>query len=55
MTYRINNAAYDDLEKIWLYTAENWSLKQADKYLNLIMDGIEILADSPKLDVIGVL
>lgn len=49
MTYRITNSAYDDLEKIWLYTAENWSLKQADKYINLIMDGIELIAENPAI------
>lgn len=47
MTIRISNEATADLEKIWLYTFENWSLEQADRYLNLIFEEIEYLAIKP--------
>ncbi|MBO4234786.1 type II toxin-antitoxin system RelE/ParE family toxin [Riemerella anatipestifer] len=48
MTYRISKKANLDIERIWLYTYENWSIEQADRYLNLIMDEIEYLAQNPK-------
>jgi len=31
--YRLTPAAKSDLLKIWNYTAETWSEKQAEKYL----------------------
>ncbi len=47
MKYRITILASQDLENIWLYTFENWSIEQADRYLNLIMDEIEYVAKKP--------
>ena len=47
MIYKISNEASNDLEKIWLYTIENWSAEQADRYLNLILDEIEYLCFKP--------
>lgn len=47
MNYHISNEAESDLEKIWLYTIENWSLEQADRYLNLIFDEMEYLCIKP--------
>lgn len=47
MSYKLSVKASDDIESIWLYTYENWSLKQADRYINLIIDEIEYLADNP--------
>ncbi len=47
MNYLISQEALQDLENIWLYTYENWSLEQADRYYSLIMDEIEYLADNP--------
>lgn len=48
MTYKISQEASRDIEKIWLYTYENWSLEQADRYFDLIMDEIEYLARNPE-------
>ncbi len=48
MNYKISNEAENDLEKIWHYTFETWSLEQADYYYELIMDEIEYLAENPK-------
>lgn len=39
--YIISKKALEDLNSIWLYTAENWSVEQANRYYNLIMDEIE--------------
>jgi toxin ParE1/3/4 len=47
MGYKIRVKASEDIENIWLYTFENWSLEQADRYINLIFDEIEYLADNP--------
>lgn len=47
MTYRISKEAESDLEKIWLYTIENWSIEQAERNLNLIFDEIEYLCSNP--------
>ena len=41
--YIINEKALDDINKIWIYTEENWSEEQADRYYNLIFDEIEYI------------
>ena len=48
MNYKISIEAENDLENIWLYTFENWSIEQADYYFDLIMDEIEYLSENPK-------
>jgi toxin ParE1/3/4 len=48
MKYKISKAANRDIENIWLYTIKKWSIEQADRYFNLIMDEIEYLAKYPK-------
>jgi len=47
MKYKISNAAKLDLEDIWLFTLKNWSVDQADRYLNLILDEVEYLSIKP--------
>ena len=44
----IREEAYLDLENIWNYTLETWSLRQADKYYNDIIEAIEFLCTEPK-------
>ena len=44
--YRISEKAIEDIEKIWIYTFENWSVEQADRYYNLIIDEIEFVAEN---------
>lgn len=41
--YIINEKAIEDINKIWIYTAEIWSVEQADRYYNLIYDEIEFI------------
>lgn len=48
MNFQISKEASYDLERIWLYTFENWSVKQADRYFKLIMDEIEYNCENPK-------
>ena len=44
--YLISKKAIEDLEKIWKSTLENWSIEQADRYYNLIINEIEFVADN---------
>ena len=50
MRYLISEKANQDIEKIWLYTFENWSIEQADRYYNLIFDEIEFIAENFESD-----
>lgn len=47
MTYRISIEATSDLEYIWLYTFENWSLEQADRYIRFLLDEFNYLSNHP--------
>ncbi|MEN9909724.1 MAG: hypothetical protein RLZZ540_2873 [Bacteroidota bacterium] len=49
MIYILSKEAEHDLEKIWLYTFENWSIEQADRYLNLLLDEMDYLCLKPNL------
>lgn len=42
--YRLSPAAQHDLSKTWDYTAENWGVLQADRYVLGIRDACESLA-----------
>ena len=46
--YRVSPKAENDLEEIWLYTLERWSLNQADKYHREIVETFEQLANGTK-------
>lgn len=48
MEYKISNEALKDLENIWIYTFENWSIEQADRYFGLLMDEIEYVSQNPQ-------
>ena len=47
MGFKISVKASKDIEQIWLYTIEHWSLEQADRYINQIFDEIEYLSEHP--------
>ena len=47
--YKLTNQAVDDLSKIWDYTFEVWSEKQADKYYESLITNCQEIADSPNL------
>ncbi len=49
MKYVLSREAKKDLEEIWIYTFENWSLKQADRYINLISSRFKHLIENPTL------
>lgn len=48
-TYRLTPAARNDLEDIWLYTAQQWSMAQADRYTDILEDTFERLLFMPEM------
>jgi len=47
--YKLTNKAVADLSKIWEYTFEVWSEKQADKYYAELIKNFEEIAKNPDL------
>ena len=45
MKYRISDKASEDIDRIWLYTLENWSVEQADRYYRLIYQEILFIVE----------
>ena len=45
--YKLTNKAVADLSKIWEYTFEVWSEKQADKYYDGLISNCEEIAENP--------
>lgn len=43
--YRISKQALEDIDTIWLYTLENWSLNHANHYYRLIYHEIEFIIE----------
>ena len=43
--YRISKQALEDIDKIWLYTLENWSLGHANHYYRLIYQEIDFIVE----------
>jgi toxin ParE1/3/4 len=49
MKFKFSNEAVKDLEEIWIYTKQIWSIEQADRYYNLIIDEVECISQNPSL------
>lgn len=47
MTFNVSRKAVEDLEGIWLHTCQNWSLAQADMYLQLLTEAMQFVASNP--------
>lgn len=47
MKFEISKKALEDIQQIWLYTTLFWSVEQADRYYNLLIDEIEYIAKYP--------
>lgn len=45
-SYRISEKAIEDLGRIWLYTLQNWSLQQADRYYHLLIAEFDYLCEN---------
>ncbi len=48
LPYVISNKALADIDEIWSYTAETWSLEQANRYYILIFDEINYICTDPE-------
>ena len=46
--YRLTPAAEGDLEAIWSYTARQWSVDQANRYIDILTAAFAELAEHPK-------
>lgn len=49
MRCKVSEKAQEDIISIWEYTFENWSLNQADKYYQFIMDKINEICNKPDI------
>jgi toxin ParE1/3/4 len=47
--FKLTNKAVEDLSKIWDYTFETWSEKQADKYYGELMFDCQGIAENQSL------
>ncbi|MFT3946253.1 MAG: type II toxin-antitoxin system RelE/ParE family toxin [Agriterribacter sp.] len=47
--YKLTNKAVEDLTKIWYYTFDKWSEKQADKYYEMLLENCQHIADDPNI------
>ena len=47
--FKLTNKAVDDLSKIWNYTFDVWSEKQADKYYDMLISNCQEIAENPYL------
>ncbi len=45
--FKLTNKAVDDLSKIWDYTFEVWSERQADNYYHALISNYQEIADNP--------
>ncbi len=41
--------ALHDLNGIWTYTARRWGADQAERYIRLIAEAVELIAETPAL------
>lgn len=46
--YRLTPAAERDLEGIWVYTARQWDVNQANRYIDILTTTFSDLAQHPK-------
>jgi toxin ParE1/3/4 len=49
--YQLRQYAKDNLEQIWLYSAEQWGNAQAVRYLSQLFRSLNQLAQNPALGV----
>ncbi|MFK8039556.1 MAG: type II toxin-antitoxin system RelE/ParE family toxin [Crocinitomicaceae bacterium] len=47
--FKLTKKAVEDLSKIWDYTFEVWSERQADKYYESLVSNCQEIADNPDL------
>lgn len=47
--YELSKLALEDLNSIWEYTAEQWSIEQANKYYKDIFEVVELICINPEV------
>ena len=47
--FKLTSKAVEDLSKIWDYTFEVWSERQADNYYESLISNCQEIADNPEL------
>lgn len=47
--YQLTNKAVEDLENIWDYSFDKWSLEQADKYYSLLIGTCNLIGENPNI------
>ena len=47
--YRLTPRAIADLEEIWRYTADTWSIAQADQYIDSFAQSFETILSMPEM------
>lgn len=47
--FQLAKKAKIDIDEIYLYTAQNWSLKQADIYFELLQKKMQFAAENPEI------
>lgn len=47
--YRLTPAAEHDLESIWFYTRQQWGMAQANRYIEILIEIFNELANSPEI------
>jgi toxin ParE1/3/4 len=49
MSFILTKAAETDLENIWVYSQQTWSIQKADSYVQAIMKTLLVLSQRPDL------
>ena len=49
LSVRLTPQAERDLEEIWLFSAQTWSLQQAETYVAALADTFELLRITPEM------
>jgi toxin ParE1/3/4 len=47
--YKLTHKAVSDLRRIWNYTFDNWSERQADKYYKMLIDNFNEISKNPSI------
>jgi toxin ParE1/3/4 len=47
--FKLTHKAIEDLSKIWVYTCEVWSERQADMYYESLISSCQEIAENPDL------
>jgi len=49
MNYELSKIALEDIDSIWEYTVQNWSIKQAEQYYKGIISMIKLICKNPEI------